>query len=162
MFNKVHRITTRLKNEKNRRDRGSRPARRRVPRPAGKPSAFTIFLAWCVHLYTALGLVIAATIAVLLVQGGPWAFRWSFILMAVATFIDSTDGTLARKIRIKEVIPQFDGRKLDDITDFLTYTFLPLLLICAREPVARAHGVLLVPPAARECLRLLPVRREDR
>ena len=65
----------------------------------------------------------------LLVQGGPEAFRWSFVLMAFATFVDSTDGTLARKIRIKEVLPNFDGRKLDDITDFLTYTFLPLLLV---------------------------------
>ena len=32
-------------------------------------------------------------------------------------------------IRIKEVLPGFDGRKLDDITDFLTYTVLPLVLI---------------------------------
>ena len=57
-----------------------------------------------------MGLALAAMIAVLLVQGGPGAFRWSFILMAVATFIDATDGTLARKVRIKEVIPGFDGR----------------------------------------------------
>lgn len=129
MFNKVIPLSKRLKNEKNRRERGVRPPRRRVPRPPGKPSGLTLCLAWSVHFYTALGLVIAATIAVLLVQGGPWAFRWSFILMAVATFIDGTDGTLARKIRVKEVVPNFDGRKLDDITDFLTYTFLPLLLI---------------------------------
>jgi len=87
------------------------------------------FLAWGVHLYTALGLVLAATIAVLLVRGGPDAFRWSFILMLVATLIDATDGTLARRVRVKKVLPNFDGRKLDDLTDFLTYTFLPLLLI---------------------------------
>jgi len=102
---------------------------RRVAVPFEPPSLLTRVLAWCVHLYTALGLVLAAGIAVLLVQGGAWAFRWSFLLMAVATFVDATDGTLARRIRIKEVIPGFDGRKLDDITDFLTYTFLPLLLI---------------------------------
>ena len=93
------------------------------------PTPIVKFLAWCVHFYTALGLVMAAAIAVLLVQGGPEAFRWSFVLMAVATFVDATDGTLARKIKIKEVLPNFDGRKLDDITDFLTYTSLPLLLI---------------------------------
>ncbi len=98
------------------------------PRPE-KPTPVTKALAWGVHLYTALGLVMAAAIAVLLYQGGPNAFRWSFVLMAVATFIDATDGTLARAIRIKEVLPKFDGRKLDDITDFLTYTALPLLLI---------------------------------
>jgi phosphatidylcholine synthase len=49
--------------------------------------------------------------------------------MALATIVDSTDGTLARKVRIKEVVPGFDGRRLDDIIDFLTYTFLPILLI---------------------------------
>jgi phosphatidylcholine synthase len=87
------------------------------------------FLAWGVHIYTALGLVLAAMIAVLLVQGGPDAFRWSLIFMMVATFIDATDGTLARRVRVKKVLPRFDGRKLDDITDFLTYTFLPLLFI---------------------------------
>jgi phosphatidylcholine synthase len=91
------------------------------------------FLAWGVHLYTALGLVLAAAIAVLLVRGGVVAFRWSFLLMVVATLIDATDGTLARKVGVKKVLPKFDGRKLDDITDFLTYTFLPLLLIWRAE-----------------------------
>src|SRR5262249_39681664 len=50
-------------------------------------------------------------------------------LMVVATFIDSTDGWLARRARVKEVLPQFDGRRLDDIIDFQTYTSLPLLFV---------------------------------
>ena len=108
--------------------------RRKTPHPRGSrpPSSFRAFLGWCVHGYTALGLVAAGLIAVLLVRGGPDAFRWSFLLMAAATIVDSTDGTLARQVRIKEVVPSFDGRRLDDIVDFLNYTFLPLLLICAR------------------------------
>ena len=57
--------------------------------------------------------------------------------MVVATLIDATDGTLARAIRIKETLPGFDGRRLDDLVDFLNYTCLPLLLIW------RAH---LLPP----------------
>jgi phosphatidylcholine synthase len=105
--------------------------RRKKPQPRGtRPtSTFEKFLGWCVHAYTALGLVAAGLIAVLLVRGGADAFRWSFLLMAAATIVDSTDGTLARKVRIKEVVPGFDGRRLDDIVDFLNYTFLPLLLI---------------------------------
>jgi phosphatidylcholine synthase len=87
------------------------------------------FLAWCVHFYTALGLVAAAGIAVLIVHGGPESFRWAFGLMLVAALIDATDGALARRVRIKEVLPGFDGRRLDDIVDFLTYTSLPLFLI---------------------------------
>jgi phosphatidylcholine synthase len=103
-----------------------KPAHPRLPRPAG---AFERFLGWSVHFYTALGLVAAGLIAVLLVQGGPGAFRWCFLLMAAATIVDSTDGFLARKVRIKEVVPSFDGRRLDDLVDFLNYTFLPLLLV---------------------------------
>ena len=106
--------------------------RRKVAKPQRErraPGQLQRVLGWCVHAYTALGLVLAGLIAVLLVHGGPGAFRWSFLLMVVATIVDSTDGTLARKVRIKEAVPSFDGRRLDDIIDFLNYTFLPLLLI---------------------------------
>ncbi|MEZ4766588.1 MAG: hypothetical protein R3C26_26375 [Calditrichia bacterium] len=42
---------------------------------------------------------------------------------------DGTDGTFARKWEVKKYFtPNFDGRKLDDITDFLTYTFVPCFL----------------------------------
>jgi phosphatidylcholine synthase len=121
------------------------PARRARTRPAG-PGRLARVLAWSVHFYTALGLVAAAAIAVLLVQGGPAAIRGSFVLMLVATLIDATDGTLARWINIKKVLPQFDGRRLDDLTDFLTYTFLPLLLVWrARLLPAGWDWILLVP-----------------
>src|SRR5437763_7531592 len=107
-----------------RRRKAASPPRERRP-----PGSLQRLLGWCVHGYTALGLLAAGMIAVLLVQGGPAAFRWSFLLMVAATLVDSTDGTLARRVRIKEAVPSFDGRRLDDIIDFLTYTFLPLLLI---------------------------------
>jgi phosphatidylcholine synthase len=87
------------------------------------------FLAWCVHGYTALGLVLAARIAVLIVRGGDQSFREAFRLMIAATFVDSTDGWLARRARVKEVLPGFEGRRLDDLVDFLNYTSLPLLLV---------------------------------
>jgi phosphatidylcholine synthase len=116
----------------------------RLPRP---PATWDKFLGWCVHAYTALGLVAAGLIAVLLVRGDADAFRWSFLLMVAATVVDSTDGTLARKVRIKEVVPSFDGRRLDDIVDFLNYTFLPLLLVW------RA-GIL---PAGQEAWLFLPL-----
>ncbi len=99
--------------------------------PKGSVTNVRRLLAWGVHLYTASGLLCAAAITALLVQPqpGPEAFRWSFVLMLVATLIDATDGTLARAVRIKETLPGFDGRRLDDIVDFLNYTCLPLLLI---------------------------------
>jgi phosphatidylcholine synthase len=98
-------------------------------------------------LYTALGLVAAAAMAILIVRGDASSFRAAFALMLVATLIDATDGTLARAVHIKDVLPGFDGRRLDDLVDFLTYTFLPLLLI------RQAH---LLPPGTDFCL-LLPL-----
>jgi phosphatidylcholine synthase len=104
-------------------------------------------LAWGVHLYTALGLVCAAAIAVLVVRGTGESFRLAFLLMLLATLIDATDGTLARRARVKEVLPGFDGRRLDDLIDFLTYAALPLLLI-------RQAGLL---PAGWDVWLLLPL-----
>ncbi|WP_250847161.1 CDP-alcohol phosphatidyltransferase family protein [Aquisphaera insulae] len=107
----------------------------RSPAPGGVaagregPSNLRRFLGWCVHFYTATGLIAAAIMAALLLEGGPAAYRWCFLLMAIATIVDATDGTLARAVRIKEAVPGFDGRRLDDIVDFLNYTFLPILLI---------------------------------
>jgi phosphatidylcholine synthase len=102
-------------------------------------------LAWGVHFYTALGLVAAAGIAVLIVNGGAESFRWAFVLMLLATLIDATDGTLARRVRVKEVLPGFDGRRLDDLIDFLNYTSLPLLLIWRAEilPAGQAWWLLV-------------------
>jgi len=91
------------------------------------------FLAWCVHFYTASGLIAAAGMAYFIVRGGAESFRWVIALMVIATFIDATDGTLARRFRVKEVVPHFDGRRLDDIVDFQTYTSLPLLFIWRAE-----------------------------
>jgi phosphatidylcholine synthase len=86
-------------------------------------------LAWLGHLYTAMGLVCAAGMAVLIVRGGDASFRGAFLLMMVATAIDATDGWLARAARVKEVLPGFDGGALDNLIDFQTYVTLPLLLL---------------------------------
>ena len=110
-------------------------------------SGVRIALAWGVHFYTALGLACAAGMAVAIFEGSDASIRLALALMAVATLIDATDGTLARLARVKEVLPDFDGRRLDDLVDFLTYVCLPLLLVW------RA-GLL---PAGTEALLLLPL-----
>ncbi len=80
-------------------------------------------LAWSVHLYTALGAV-AAFEAMTATVGGD--ARAAFFWMAVALAIDSSDGTLARAARVKEVVPSFDGARLDDIVDYLNYVVVPV------------------------------------
>lgn len=88
-------------------------------------------LGWAVHAYTGTGLVLAAWIAALLLQTERTAdtYRTCFLLMLAAVIVDATDGTLARAVRIREAVPGFDGRRLDDLVDFLLYTCLPLVLI---------------------------------
>lgn len=102
--------------------------------------------AWTAHFYTALGLVLAAFIAVLIVRGGDGAFRLAFMLMLAATLIDATDGWLARRVHVHEETPNFDGRRLDDLIDFHTYTTLPLLLVWRAGTLPPAwQWVLLIP-----------------
>jgi len=112
----------------------------------GRAPASRRFLAWCVHAYTALGLLAAAGMAVLIVRGGPSAFRGVFLLMVIATLVDSTDGTLARAVRVKEVLPHFDGRQLDYLIDFLTYAALPILLLWRAEILPASQSLWLLAP----------------
>src|ERR1041385_7336533 len=81
--------------------------------------------AWGVHLYTAIGAPLGL---VALVASGQGYFRLAFVCMTIATFIDSTDGMLARRIGVKQVLPQFDGARLDDIVDYLNYVVVPVVL----------------------------------
>lgn len=99
-----------------------------------------------VHAYTALGLVFAAVAAVLIVLGDEAALRTALLMFVLATAIDATDGMLARRARVREALPGFDGRRLDDIVDFHTYTSLPLLLIWRAGVLPGALGWLLLVP----------------
>lgn len=103
-------------------------------------------LAWCVHLYTATGLVAAAGMAILIIRGGDQDFRLAMLLMVASTLIDATDGMLARRAEVRRWTPEFDGRRLDDITDFHTYTSLPLLLIWRAELLSQSQAWWLIAP----------------
>lgn len=106
----------------------------------------TTLLAWLAHFYTALGLICAAGIAVFIVRGDEASLRQAFFLMMIATAIDATDGWLARRARVRDVLPDFDGTALDNVIDFHTYTSLPLLLIWRAELLTAALAPLLLVP----------------
>lgn len=95
-------------------------------------------IAWIAHLYTATGAVIA-----LLATGMTFAhnFRAVFIYFIAATFVDSTDGVLARALKVKERLPNFDGAKLDDIVDYLMYAFIPALVVWQADMVPSAFPI---------------------
>jgi phosphatidylcholine synthase len=89
-------------------------------------------IAWVAHLYTASGAVVALLAAAMTFAHD---FRGAFLFLVLACFIDSTDGVLARAVRVKERLPDFDGAKLDDIVDYLTYVFVPALIVWRAELV---------------------------
>src|SRR5262249_51920426 len=79
-----------------------------------------------VHMYTATGAVFAFVGAWGVVHGSD---RLALAAMFAATIVDSTDGMLARRARVKEVLPEIDGARIDDIVDYITFVVLPLLLL---------------------------------
>lgn len=80
------------------------------------------FAAWSVHVYTAMGLPLGLLALWAISERKLAVF---FTAMWVATLIDATDGFLARKFDVKHVTPTFDGRRLDDIVDYLMFAFIP-------------------------------------
>lgn len=94
---------------------------------SGTPTSLWLRLrAFAVHLYTASGAVLALLIVVAAVNGDVVRALW---LGLAALIIDSTDGLLARRFKVSEFLPKFDGARLDDIVDYMTYVLAPVLLL---------------------------------
>jgi phosphatidylcholine synthase len=81
---------------------------------------------WVVHGYTATGAILALLIVLAAVDGNVARALW---LGLAALVIDGTDGMLARRFDVKERLPWFDGALLDNIVDYLTYVFAPVILL---------------------------------
>jgi phosphatidylcholine synthase len=79
-----------------------------------------------VHVYTASGAVLAflATLAAFRDD-----FRAALLWLFAANVVDATDGVLARAARVRERTPFTDGAHLDDIVDYLTFVFVPALVL---------------------------------
>jgi phosphatidylcholine synthase len=94
--------------------------------------------AWLVHLYTASGVVLAflATLAII-----DFDYRTALFWLWLQVVVDATDGILARRLRVSERIPWFNGAKLDDIIDYLTYVFVPALFVWRAAIVPHAWSV---------------------
>jgi phosphatidylcholine synthase len=91
-----------------------------MPTPLQKAAA------WAVHAYTAAGAVCGFGALLATTEHN---YRLAFLWLVVATAIDASDGVLARAARVKERTPGFDGARLDDIVDYLTYVVAPLFVL---------------------------------
>ena len=82
--------------------------------------------AWAVHAFTASGAVMGLASLLATVQGD---YRTAFLWMIAATAVDGVDGWLARLARVGELAPGIDGKRLDDIVDYVTYVVAPAFLL---------------------------------
>jgi phosphatidylcholine synthase len=85
-----------------------------------------VIAAWFVHLYTASGFVLAFLAAQSAIDHD---YRTAFIYLWAQVVVDATDGWLARRADVSRRLPWFSGGKLDDLVDYLTYVFVPALIV---------------------------------
>jgi phosphatidylcholine synthase len=93
--------------------------------------------AFAVHVFTASGAALALAALISAVSGQCAAM---FLCLGIALIVDGIDGTLARWLKVAEVLPRWSGDVLDLVVDFVTYVFVPAYAI--------AMGGLLPPPLA--------------
>jgi phosphatidylcholine synthase len=117
-----------------------------VEASASRRSGARVAFAWAVHGFTALGAV--AGLAALLALGSG-ELRRAALLMLGALAIDCVDGSLARAARVQEYAPSFDGRRLDDIVDFLNYVVVAGVFLVASG--ALLHPALAALPVLASC-----------
>ncbi|OFW06988.1 MAG: hypothetical protein A3I61_03110 [Acidobacteria bacterium RIFCSPLOWO2_02_FULL_68_18] len=82
--------------------------------------------AWLVHLYTASSALVGFLALTRIFYD---RYRDAFFWIAVAVVIDASDGALARRAGVGSRLPHFDGARLDDIVDYLTYVFVPAFFV---------------------------------
>ena len=124
------------------------PDARTVPEDALPPAARPTFAqraaAYAVHAFTASGVVCALLAADEVASPAPRP-KLVFLYLTIQVIIDALDGPMARAVHIKIRAPRIDGRTIDDIVDYLTYTFIPLLLVWRMGWVPEPGGWWVAP-----------------
>jgi phosphatidylcholine synthase len=82
--------------------------------------------AWGVHFYTAMGGVLGVFA---LFAAASDQMREAFLLLVITMLIDATDGMLARRLNIGNVLPEFDGAMMDNVIDILNFAWTPIFII---------------------------------
>jgi phosphatidylcholine synthase len=83
-------------------------------------------IAWAVHVFTTLGIILGFVALVFVLRGNADV---AFMLLGLALFVDGIDGSLARKARVREFTPNFDGASLDLVIDYFTYVAVPAVMV---------------------------------
>ena len=78
--------------------------------------------AFSVHILTASGSFLAF---LGVVAAAEQRFVDMFWWLGLALAVDGIDGPIARRLRVKEVLPNWSGDTLDNVIDYVTYVLLP-------------------------------------
>jgi phosphatidylcholine synthase len=78
--------------------------------------------AFSVHIFSACGAGLAL-LALIAAVRADWVTM--FVWLALALVVDGIDGTIARALKVTEVLPNWSGDVLDFVVDFTTYVFVP-------------------------------------
>lgn len=110
--------------------------------PASSVSPASRIAAAGVHLFTATGALLAFAMVHFAYAGNVKAVLWLFL---AAMVVDGTDGFMARRLQVSKVLPRFDGALLDNVVDFLTYAFAPMVLLwsCGYLPEGALGAVVI-------------------
>lgn len=84
------------------------------------------FPSYLVHLFTVSGVVFSFLALIASIEQN---LPLVFFYLALALFIDGIDGSLARKVDVKEHTPNINGEILDNIIDYLNYVFVPAFIV---------------------------------
>jgi len=115
-------------------------------------------LAWSVHLFTASGGVFGA-LALVAIARGDLAFAGVMMLITMA--IDAVDGAMARAVGVSEVLPKVDGRRLDDIIDFVNFVIVPVVFMAAAGSLTHWFFIALPVLASSYGFSQLDAKTED-
>jgi phosphatidylcholine synthase len=105
--------------------------------------------AFSVHILTASGSFMAF---LALVAAAEERFVDMWWWLAVAMLIDGIDGPIARKLNVKEVLPNWSGVMLDNVIDYVTYVLIPAFALYQSgmigEPLSFVAAGLIVVSSA--------------
>lgn len=97
--------------------------------------------AWGVHVFTASAACFGLLTLAKIYQHDYVHALW---FMGIAVFIDAVDGTFARLVRVKSVLPNIDGALLDNIVDYLNYVITPCFFLFAKPDMLPAAWSIVV------------------
>jgi phosphatidylcholine synthase len=94
---------------------------------------------FAIHLLTASGAAFAL-LAIMAIADREWTM--AFVWLGVALLVDGVDGPIARRHRVRERLPKWDGAALDFVIDYTTYVFAPAIIVAQALDLPRLTGAV--------------------